>query len=743
MANSKRVLAKQYEIESQLFELLFECGFKAFDLQANKGVTIVTFKSPFISNPEVKDRFFERMSLVATVAPQFYSVLKFGIDSKEHGFSILPYLDGSPFVRVGLDFGEAERRFIQALKVVSLFHSQKVAIGTLCSDSLWLDRGGNVRLMSAMGDFSSLMVDPSPINPQLAKIFGLEIEDHFLRDIYALGVIGAKLFTGNYPNSLNQLDLAEAKLPPSWVLTVLPKMLNKEFETVHECLNLIIKLKTTSDTPAVVKTASDRRLAQTQLTLGPSVSTKQTSFKKNPQSDDKKSRTILISAVALVVLSAIIAGVFVYMLVNVSFRSSAALNEKNINESGSPTGSLEQLVSSDDPVAFTTLLSLLKTNNFQEYLALHEAILKRGFRQGFNYTAELIRRWSNKFIDNQQVLPNFKIYELLDKSLPIDMRLQILQDINSLDPTAAKLLAVALCLDLQIDEARSRILNQFFNTLSLTKAIVQDRDLLIEFGDTLEDFEGFTQTELKQIIRNFVSWGLDAEVSLPLRKLAEISDDFIDKIIASEMQRDYPEVLKLFLSKLLTKEVDLNLLSNFRNPFIFDAVLVAVLISEGDELLARLFSILKQSPKPKDLVGEAFSLIEQKWNSINPSCLKILGLIKFFDKIPRNIQKEIINSNRSLIKADRKIFSLLMQIENQDFCMLVFKEMRTELTISQLINLLGHPFAEVRIAVIESLKGVKDLGGMKLILDFYRKEKNPDVKAMYEREFWFIRERVN
>lgn len=160
-------------------------------------------------------------------------------------------------------------------------------------------------------------------------------------------------------------------------------------------------------------------------------------------------------------------------------------------------------------------------------------------------------------------------------------------------------------------------------------------------------------------------------------------------------------------------------------------------------MLARLFSILKQSPKPKDLVGEAFSLIEQKWNSINPSSLKILGLIKFFDKIPRNIQKEIINSNRSLIKADRKIFSLLMQIENQDVCMLVFKEMRTELTISQLINLLGHPYAEVRMAAIESLKGVKDLGGMKLILDFYRKEKNPDVKGMYEREFWFIRERVN
>ncbi|MCB0318748.1 MAG: hypothetical protein KDD56_08315, partial [Bdellovibrionales bacterium] len=104
-------------------------------------------------------------------------------------------------------------------------------------------------------------------------------------------------------------------------------------------------------------------------------------------------------------------------------------------------------------------------------------------------------------------------------------------------------------------------------------------------------------------------------------------------------------------------------------------------------------------------------------------------------------EKELTEAFLTLDEAIKNsdLVQVLIKTENSQIITSLVAKYNEILGLGILIKLLEHDDKNVRISTVKALEKYNDLGALKLIIDHYKKEEDPEVKQVYKDTFWVIR----
>ena len=105
-----------------------------------------------------------------------------------------------------------------------------------------------------------------------------------------------------------------------------------------------------------------------------------------------------------------------------------------------------------------------------------------------------------------------------------------------------------------------------------------------------------------------------------------------------------------------------------------------------------------------------------------------------------DIQKAV--KEIEIVDKDPSIFPALFQAENPKFIQAILTKYRNEISNTARITLLAHPSKVVRLAAIEAVKDVNELGALNAIIELYNAEVDPEVRKAYSDNLWVIKQRM-
>ena len=81
---------------------------------------------------------------------------------------------------------------------------------------------------------------------------------------------------------------------------------------------------------------------------------------------------------------------------------------------------------------------------------------------------------------------------------------------------------------------------------------------------------------------------------------------------------------------------------------------------------------------------------------------------------------------------------ILIETDNPEIGKLVVERYATVLGPGAMLSLLKRPEPQIRLTAIKGLKGINDITVLKIIMDAYEKEKDPEVRKAYKETFWML-----
>lgn len=214
-------------------------AYDALDRTDGRRALVWVLRHAIPPGSEAAQRFLSRLQRVTHSGLPIVPVKLFGIDGRGAAFLVQEYIRlRSPFEQM-IPAKSAERLFIEMLQIVAPLHHQGIYLGDLSLDSFQLDERGRLCLTAMLGTFDALAaqaaIQPPPetlhfLAPEQRGGTGTELAS----DVFALGVLGYRLFTGRFLISdskdlhpaVGPEDLTAIAPPPSVVRPDVPHWLD-------------------------------------------------------------------------------------------------------------------------------------------------------------------------------------------------------------------------------------------------------------------------------------------------------------------------------------------------------------------------------------------------------------------------------------------------------------------------------------------------------------------------------------
>lgn len=555
----KAALSELYSLETHFASTRSADLYKAFDKSLNIAASLWVLRHPLALHSQGVDRFIARMQAVQKLLRSSpCHVLDFGVDNAGMAFAALPPLDGVPFYSGTREVPEIERRFMAAVRLVSEFHNRGIVFGDLCHSSFWLDRSGEVWLVGVMGSFDSEAV-ATAMMPPLETLHYVAPEQRAgggaeqASDVFALGVLGYFLFTGQFPLGQGDevfsqaLDLSRVEpvskylsAPPAWADDIFRRCINpapeKRFPSARALFEGIMQARShalmQSELPVKSKRVGSKEAAGSSLSRVSAVFSP-LAFEQGEETPpgpaaspagEPAAGSALVARLIIVFAAVFIVSLFAaWHLMSRQTPSDRSLeNDLSLHRNAvggneqlrqaidaivqsqlslsEKAGKLEELVRSDDPLAHDVLVKSAVEAESPELRGISEkAIVERTRRLGMLRTAEQVRQWLRTLPAGQLPASYEPLLKALNGSLPGEARDAELREAYATNPKVALKFASALALDSpRIGDFQIVISQMVGDALGMEEArlrsalalILAHPDLALAFGDDIVQRRG-------------------------------------------------------------------------------------------------------------------------------------------------------------------------------------------------------------------------------------------------------------
>ena len=417
---------------------------------------------------------------------------------------------------------------------------------------------------------------------------------------------------------------------------------------------------------------------------------------------------------------------------------------------------LDSLVSSNDPVAHDVLVRAVMSASTPELKTLIEkALLNRAKRLGAVLAAEEAQR----VLAEKGSAIDPKLYEAIFRSLdgtaPTNARVGLLEKLYSIDARAGLGLSAAVALDEQeVDSYRPLIAAMVEREGDIDA--VKGRSTLALMLVSKSVSQKFSEEVIRR--RSEIP---DADVLWTLRHLAKRGDInvramaniAIERGIVSKVRAlflnflrdrgDLPQGVSAALVSAVIGEIGETELKAFGQWYDIAAeeVLFAIAVEMKDKSLNEsLFDTIAGKSVNQEPVASIMAWIRRNHYEDRGRFVPLLGVLANADLVnPDRLKREFSVFDKYAKGSD--LVRRLMDSNSSAIIQICLERYSDLVSIGDLLNLLGNESKGVRITAVKQLEGYNDVGGLKIIIDAYKREKDPEVKAAYKKSFWVIRQR--
>ncbi|MCB0359541.1 MAG: hypothetical protein KDD44_07885, partial [Bdellovibrionales bacterium] len=251
-------LDERYHVQNHLLSTRGSEANYAIQREGTESVTL--WRMRFSLGGDAVARFLRRMQTLAGMNLPTPKIRDFGIDDTGRPFVITDFFEGKPIFSGAVSAEEAQRRFLEAVRVLALLHSEDIALGDVGEQSFVITGNGRVLVQGMLGAFDSEAGGGTTMMPAPQTLAYLAPEQRSgggaipASDIFALGLIGYQLFTKRsltkdpgpilYPDEAVALAPAPSTFHPSvpqWLDGVLAKCLSAHPEARYGDATLLLQ----------------------------------------------------------------------------------------------------------------------------------------------------------------------------------------------------------------------------------------------------------------------------------------------------------------------------------------------------------------------------------------------------------------------------------------------------------------------------------------------------------------------
>ncbi len=787
------LVSQRFIVESKLFATVSTDVFKVVGKDNPVPAILLLVRGGIPVEDPAAVAFAQRIR--SLVSAGLSACIEVGVDEENVAFVVLPQAEGASIVAGRIEGVEAERRFLSAARLIARFHDAGFSCGDLSPNSWWVNRSGDLLLLAMCG--IPLVRDDQSNHPATG-------EDPTWReftapeilaggpaspaaDVYSLGCLGQKLlkqFMVTDRGSYLQSVFAEALNPdPSLRPTSATMFLEQILvsRTKHnEAMSMPrasqkAKASSSGGSTLSLHVAKSGLPSTPSTDIGESAADQGTSSGGASRSSPMSARPVVVGVLGVLVIISFLVGTRLATShqKNQQFQTGQEAQlemvagnlalEQAVRALSNPETSIgerqlqvEKLTNSDDPLAHEVLVkSALAALSDEQRLLAERGIIERARRLGMLRAAEQGRLYLRGLTETVLPAEYEPVLRLMNANLPEQARLSFLKQVLAHDASLATKLTAASGLDLQ-NPSLTTLLSQLIAERtkiedtagkSLLALLLADVELSNLYGDdVIQRREQLSMADLNWVLpiladRNDVAIRPLANLALEQKSVPPIQAVFLELI------RDRSDLSAEVLTSLVrasTEKATMADIASFGRWIDIGAekalLALCATIPAGDPRALEAFDTMAGRSGSLEPASSMVQWIRDTRWAERERFIQAVGVLSFADRMSQRELEQAIPRFSNVLKEPALLEVLVRQSTPQVSSLLVAK-FGDKFGMGGLVNLLSHPDKEVRLAAIRGLKDVNEALVLRLIVQKYQTEKDPDVKNAYKENFWVIRER--
>jgi hypothetical protein len=729
-------------------------------------------------------RFHDRMKMMSRLSGTC-EMSSYGIDVNGTAFAVFPVFDGHAISASVQTFPEAERRMLACLRIVERLHQMSIVCGDLSTGSFWLDREGNVKFVGVIG--ADRGIEPEELNrlaPDLATFLSPEQKrgesPTTASDIYSIGVITYALFYRELPRFSDQGSIIVAATsssgevtPPEWVEGIVARCCSVEpsvrFASITQLLEAIsearIAMKTRAEMPVIIEPVSrgNSQDGVRQIIVSPRKASgaSRTTKAEVPVASVFRSKLLRYTVAGCVIGGLTLAAAQMVAkpkpVVPVVPKRDSAVGADGSAIDGSEQKYFDELVLSDDPLAHEDLIRTAREAKVPSRRQMAErALLERTKRLTLVRSSDQIKAWLAGIDASKQPQGYEQMLRSIDPAMPLDHRSKLLKTLYLTYPQVTTRVVAALALDTRDFAGYRDVLAPLVGDLTRQPDASSHATLSLILGtpDLSNLFAEDVHSSVEEIPDADVSWLLEqlgtrgdtntrfvAQLALTRNLFSPARRVFLELV---KKRSDLPKGVLAALVRAATGTLSVGDIGAFGVWYDLDAVeaLFAIAVDSPDQptRVAAFDTLGSKSVSDSCIAGLLDWVKRKKWDErhLYAKAIGTLALHNIFS--PSEIREALAVFDKEV--RNRDLLRVLLQSDTPAVMEGIMSRYATILEPTTLIELLRHSDPGVRRSAIRALKSSNDVGVLKMVLDAYAVEKDPEVRAEYEKEMAVIRERA-